>query len=280
MDSVVNVETSDTMCEIANDLKKNKLQLQSSETSKLWLAYQKMVQTVCKLIAADRTSSWKLHLEAIQECLVIVAAAGHLNYLKSGYKYLQDMLKLPSDNPSVYELFQKVQFVVRRSDQCWAGLGSDLMIEQVLMHSIKSRGGLKRGSGLTEIQQAIWLNSMPVCYLYNLAMQDYSKVLFETSKQHKEVGESRQSRDICDFQKIIECMKPISPFDSDTSFRNIITGVTADPSVNVHELHSIGTKIINKMVGKPVYTYYAKRSDRAKTLGSASAVTSAEKTLT
>ena len=72
-------------------------------------------------------------------------------------------------------------------------------------------------------------------------------------------------------------MKPISPFDCDTSLRNIITGVTTDPSVNVHELHSVGTEIINKMVGKPIYTYYAKRSDRVKTLGSASAVTSAEK---
>ncbi|KAJ8889211.1 hypothetical protein PR048_008709 [Dryococelus australis] len=55
---VENAETSDTMCEIANDLKKKKLQLQSSETSKLWLAYQEMVQTVYKLITADRTSSW------------------------------------------------------------------------------------------------------------------------------------------------------------------------------------------------------------------------------
>ncbi|KAJ8890149.1 hypothetical protein PR048_009656 [Dryococelus australis] len=82
-ESVANVETSNTMCEIVNDLKKKKLQLQSSETSNLWLAYQKMVQAVRKLIAADRTSSWNLHLEAIQECLVIVAAAGHHNYLKS-----------------------------------------------------------------------------------------------------------------------------------------------------------------------------------------------------
>ncbi|KAJ8888081.1 hypothetical protein PR048_007568 [Dryococelus australis] len=90
-ESVANVATSDSMC----------------ETSKLWLAYQEKLQTVRKLIATGRTSSWKLHLEAIQECLVIVAVAGYHNYLKSGYKYLQDMLQLPSDKPSVYELFQK-----------------------------------------------------------------------------------------------------------------------------------------------------------------------------
>ncbi|KAJ8874154.1 hypothetical protein PR048_024996 [Dryococelus australis] len=120
-ESVANMETSETICEIANDLKKKKLPLQSSETSKLWLAYHEMVQTVRMLIGADRT-------KAFQECLVIVAAAGHHNYLKSGYKYLQNMLTLPSDNPPVYELFQKGQFGVRRSDRFWAGLGSDLVI--------------------------------------------------------------------------------------------------------------------------------------------------------
>ncbi|KAJ8889210.1 hypothetical protein PR048_008708 [Dryococelus australis] len=90
------------------------------------------------------------------------SAASYHNYLKYGYKYQQDMLKLPSDKPSVYELFQKGQFVVRRSDRFWAGIGSDLVIEQELMCSIKIWDGLTRGSGLTEIQQAIWLNSMPV----------------------------------------------------------------------------------------------------------------------
>ncbi|KAJ8868939.1 hypothetical protein PR048_030480 [Dryococelus australis] len=164
-----------------------------------------------KLIKDASTFSWKLHLEAIQECLVIVAAAGHHNYLKSGYKFLKDMLKLPSDNPSVYELFQKGH------DRFWAGLGSDLMIEQVLMRSIKSRGGGER----VDTWKWTYRNSAG-----NL-------VSFETSEQHKEVGESMRSRDISDFQKVMEYMKPISPFDCDTSFRSIITGVTADLSVNV-----------------------------------------------
>lgn len=210
-ESVENVESSDTMREINNIFNTKKLELQLSQTSTLWLEYQEMVQTVRKLSAADRTSPWKL--QAIQECLVIVAAVGHHNYLKSGYKYLQDMLMLPSQNPTVYEMFLKGLFVVRRSERFWAGLGSDLVIEQVLMRSIKCRGGLTRGSGLTEIQQATWLKSMPVCSLYNIAMQEYTKVSFETSEQHKEVGESRRSRDIKDFQKVLKCIKPISPFD-------------------------------------------------------------------
>ena len=68
--------------------------------------------------------------------------------------------------------------------------------------------------------------------------------------------------------------KPILPFHSDTFLSNIVTGVTAPASVNVHKLHSIGSGIVAKMKENPVFTFKAKRSDRVKTLGSAAAVTS------
>ena len=46
--------------------------------------------------------------------------------------------------------------VIRRTNQYWAGLGSDLVIEQTLMRSLKSTDGLTRGSGMTEHQRARW----------------------------------------------------------------------------------------------------------------------------
>ena len=50
----------------------------------------------------------------------------------------------------VYRKFLNGFHVVRRSNQCWAGLSSDLVIEQTLTRSLKSTGGLTRGSGMTE----------------------------------------------------------------------------------------------------------------------------------
>jgi len=41
-------------------------------------------------------------------------------------------------------------FTVRRSDKLWAGVWSDMTIEQVLMRSMKTNGGLTRGRGLTD----------------------------------------------------------------------------------------------------------------------------------
>ena len=48
-----------------------------------------------------------------------------------------------------------------RLDRFWAGLSSDLVIEQTLMFSVKTTGGLTRGRGITEIQRFVWLLSVP-----------------------------------------------------------------------------------------------------------------------
>ena len=57
------------------------------------------------------------------------------------------MSHLQDDHPKVYQHFQDGLHVIRRSDHYWAGLSSDLVIEQVLMRSMKTGGGLTRGRG-------------------------------------------------------------------------------------------------------------------------------------
>lgn len=275
--TIKDIEQSDvlSLIDTALETKKNHLQ-SSSRTSKLWLEYQRMVMTVRMLIEADRTNSWDLHLYAMREILPIVAAAGHVNYLKSLYLYLQNMFNLSSKNAKVHKLFQEGKFVIRRSDQFWGGLGSDLVIEQVLMRSLKSRGGLTRGSGLTENQRSTWLFSMPICSTYNLAMQEYADVIMQSSEQHKELRGSRQNRDSNDIKTVLNMLKPISPFQSDPTLRNIVTGVTAGVEVNVDEFHHFGTNIISKMVGNDVFRYSAKRSDKVTTLGSPASISGKE----
>ena len=103
-----------------------------------------------ELIVVDRTGSWMMHLHAVAKCLLVFAAAGHGNYLKSAYLYLQSMTNLEHDAPSVFHKFMNGLHVVRRSDQYWTGLGCDLRIEQSLMRSLKTIGGLTRGRGISE----------------------------------------------------------------------------------------------------------------------------------
>ncbi len=73
----------------------------------------------------------------------LFAATGHFkfNYAKkSARMYLQLMLELPAGHPWLYEQFTEHGYhTVRRSDRYWAGLWTDLTIEQLMMRSIKSR---------------------------------------------------------------------------------------------------------------------------------------------
>ena len=63
--------------------------------------------------------------------------------------YPQKIETLCDDHPDVYANFiNGFHVVLRRSGRYCAGLSTDLIIEQVLMRSIKTSGGLTQGKGL------------------------------------------------------------------------------------------------------------------------------------
>ena len=101
-----------------------------------------MVGIAQVLVIAERMWSWEMYLHAITACLPLFEAAGHPNYLKSARLYLQKMHTLEDENPEVHHKFQFGFHVMRGSSQYWTGLGSDRVIEQTLMSSLKRQGGL------------------------------------------------------------------------------------------------------------------------------------------
>ena len=223
------------------------------------------------LIKADRTGSWLMHLQAVSNFLTVFAAAGHFNYLPSAHYYLQ-MSNLEEKHPDVYRKFLDGFHVVRRSNQCWVGLSSDLIIEQTLMRFLKTTCGLTRGSGMTEDMRNLWNISASVTSEYNIAMQDFTNLTYTTSPQHRDSTEARIKRDTCDVEKIRIKLAACSPFTSDPTLRNFVNGIVAGLDVNVHDFESVGNKIIEDIIRKSAFTYKFKRKDRAKTLGNSSAV--------
>ena len=79
---------------------------------------------------------------------------------------------------------------------------------------------------------------MPACAEINSSMQQLTNVKYSTSEQHKEAA--RYAKDI---QEVLLYLSQRSPFTAETSLRNIATGVTAPPHVNVHESKSIGSPV-------------------------------------
>ena len=225
-----------------------------------------MIDLLRQFLKAERTGNWHLHLKTLQAMLPYFAAAGHNLYTKSVYIYLQQMLKLQTDHPDVYDFVSSGYHVIRRSDRYWAGLSADLVIEQVLMRSMKTTGGLTRGRGMAESQRNQWLLSMPACAEVNSAMQDLTDTYFATSEQHKDVTQARQNKDEADKKTLLGFLQDRNPFEDDTSLQNIATGVTASKEVTANRAQDVGCKILGNMTAQNVVDHTFKKKEQVVTM--------------
>lgn len=272
--SAEEASTADVLSEIQECVRRKKDVLaERSRTAALWIQYLEMVDILRSFIKAERTANWELHLEALTRMLPYLAASGHNLYVKCARLYLQSMTDLQTKHPDVYRNFASGLHVARRSDRFWAGLSIDLIIEQVLMRSLKTSGGLTRGRGLTEQQRLIWLLSMPACAETNHSMQELTGVQFNSGEQNKDMSKARQARDMKDTMTTLSTLAAHNPFSPDSdSLRNIMNGVNADSSVNADEAKCVGEKILSSMNGKSPTDYTFKRSAQAITMASKSSV--------
>ena len=244
-----------------------------SRTVALWLQYLDMLDIVRGFLKAERRGNWEMHVQAVSQMLPYFAASGHNHYMQSASLYLQSIKNLNVEHPDVYKAFATGYHVVRRGDRYWACLSTDLIIEQVLMRSLKTTGGLTRGSGMTEQQRVTWLLSTPACAQTSCAMQDLVGIQCEHSNQNKDMSETRQKRDVEDTVVILKTIagEGRNPFVHDSVLKNIITRVNAEESVDVDKARAKGEKILASM--QPVNTYSFKRKDQSITLAVGSSVT-------
>jgi hypothetical protein len=271
--SVEDVCTEEALNRIREKVENKMATLTNLRTSCPWMQYMRMVDILLRFIKAERTGNWDLHLQTLRDILPYFTASGHHLYAKSAYVYLQMMWDLEQDHPDVHRSFQNGLHVARRSDRYWAGLSTDLMIEQVLMRSVKTSGGLTRGRGMTETQRLVWLLSMPICAEVNEAMQQFTGVTYHTSEQHTDTTPSRQERDATDTRKLVDYLTERNPFSSeDSSLRSIASGVTAESAVNVDRAKEVGDKILASMDGQCVQEYVFKRKEQSITLASRTTV--------
>ena len=139
--STDNVASSDVINRFSESLKNKIKNLSESCTAKLCLQYLEMIDILHSFIKAERTGDWLLHLKSCKEMLPNLAASGHNLYTQSLRLYLQDMCKLEEEHADVFLAFKNGLHVFRCSELFWAGLSPDLIIEQVLMRSVKPLAG-------------------------------------------------------------------------------------------------------------------------------------------
>ena len=181
------------------------------------------------------------------------------------------MNKLSETHQDVYELFMRGFHPIRRSDREWAGLSTDLVIEQELMRSVKTSGGLTRGSRMSEIQRHIWVMSRPACAQINAAIQDLTGIKHKSSEQIKDLSIARIDRDFKDTTKIQNFLSDRNPFMRTKEPINIASGIHANPEVNVDRAKDIGIDILKSMRGMNPNKYVFQKKKQVVTLATKNA---------
>lgn len=209
-----------------------------------------MVTLLKHFIEAERMGNWQLHLDTIQRMLPFFHASGHFLYAKSCHLYLQDMLTLETRmDPAEYERFTiQGHFTIRRSGKFWSGVWTDMTIEQTLMWSMKTIGGLTHGRGLSESVLTKWTLGMTSVHNVCQEIEDFCGVLFDTTDQHVDMRESRIQRDSVDLAKLMTWFQNHNPFPRIDEIRSISTGIVGDNRINCHLPQELGTVNLNSIV--------------------------------
>ena len=195
----------DVLKRISSQLRSHKqVTASKSRTAKLWISYCNYVDVVKMFVYAERTSDWELHLHEISKMLNLFAATGHNNYAKFARFYLQEMRQLPQKDPWLYGQFLKGKHTVKMAESGFNAVWSDLGIEQSLMRSIKSRGGLTRGRGMTENVRDLWVMSLSSSASIQNALEDLTGARQLSNLEHVELGKSRKMLDCDHYCKVVE----------------------------------------------------------------------------
>ena len=142
------------------------------------------------------------------------------------------MVKVIYTNPEMNKLFQEGNHVIRWRDRYWAGLSTALIIEQMLMKSLKTSGVLTRG-GMTQAQRTIWLLLMPACAEISQTMEVFRSTSYLKSEQHKDSTKARFFIDNGEMKGLARFLEARNPFEGDQSLRCISSGVVADDNDSV-----------------------------------------------
>ena len=138
-----------------------------------------------------------------------------------------------------------------------------------MMRSIKSRGGLTRGRGITETVRLQWIYSMHKCAGVHDAMTTITSLKHRTSDQHVELGISRSKRDFKDLCSIQEWFDQHDPFDiNEPRLRSLSSGLTATDGdgINCDKTEQIGARIQKQLDNVAVTEGSIKRSEQVQSL--------------
>ena len=123
----------------------NLKQIMTTHTAMIWLQYLNMLAILQML--NSKLGIWttgNYTFKQYKTCCHVCSILSHTTC--NVYISVAEMvLRLSETHLDAHQKVMEGYHVLRRSDGCWAGLSTYLIIEQVSMRNIKTRGGLTRG---------------------------------------------------------------------------------------------------------------------------------------
>jgi len=134
------------------------------------------------------------------------------------------------------------------------------------MKSIKSRGGLTHGRGLTESVRLQWVLSTHKCAAVHRSMTTLTGLNNDTSYQHIDLGATRRNHDFRDLNSIQQWFDQHEPFDlTEERLQPLSSGLVAADSdcINCDKVEEVEARIQKQLVN---LNTSIKRKDQIKSL--------------
>ncbi|GBN73034.1 hypothetical protein AVEN_44198-1 [Araneus ventricosus] len=211
--------------------------------------------------SSQELNVWEIfqaHLNCVEEMLPYFQASGHFLYAKSAHLYLQDMLQLAS----VFRRFIQGFFTVRRSAKFSCGTSTDMIIEQSLMKSMRTDGGIAQGRSTQESVISEWVYGMHATNTVCEGLEDLANAKMDTTDKHVDASDSRVKLDTEDIKKLLEWFLLHDPFPVVEKIISIASGVVGDEKINCHNAREVGITSMTKMFGQTFNNIKLKRVDK------------------
>ena len=189
-----------------------------SETAAFWNLYLKMVQLLLDYVSAEIDSNILLHMETSSEMLPSDFICNHQNYARWGSVYIEEMNKLQTEHPDLFQNFVAGYHTIHKTDKeesKFSGVWADIGIEQSINRDCEKLGGFTNIKTKESAMERLYLTARLKA---NVATQflNYSglDLTADKSRIHKEATDNRIQQDenaVVDVIKIIE-ERMINPF--------------------------------------------------------------------
>uniref|UniRef100_A0A2S2PKW0 Uncharacterized protein n=1 Tax=Schizaphis graminum TaxID=13262 RepID=A0A2S2PKW0_SCHGA len=147
-----------------------------------------------------------------------------------------------------------------------------MIIEQTMMKSMKTDGGVARGRSTQESVLSRWVYGMHSMNTVCNGLEELSNVKMNTTDQHVDASDSRLKRDINDQKKLLEWFLIHDPFPYFKKIMSIANGVVGDTTINCHNARKVRIASMNKMIGQTFNNIKLKHADKVPPISISRAV--------